>query len=404
MALRRVPVGRACGPDGLPGEMCKHHAPVLAKKLYAMMVKILLHGQEPLMWKGGKLTPAYKGRGSKQLCSSYRSLLVSNHLGKAVHRSIRQKYAGLFEAFLQAQQTGGRRRIPVQLAVHQLRAFHRAGAQDHAPTGILYLDLTEAFYRILREAPMGGEMTDELVAHILHRLQLPEDSFQQLYLLLQEPCALHRAGFPEFARSAIQAIHTSTHFWVQGQQDVARTTLGSRPGDPFADWIFSFAWACILKEVESYMIETGINERLQGHNMLPLFGREDPSGNFHAFIGPNWMDDLALCVRASTCAQLVSQMSRLTGFLLDLCEKHCMSPNLKPGKTEILLSFRGAQSRAFKRSFYGPSAPLAMTSSVNTIQRESSWSPSIAIWVGSRTTQEAMRRKFSNVQPLHTEL
>ena len=115
MALRRVPAGRACGPDGLPGELCKHHAPALAKKLYSTLVKILVHGHEPLTWKGGKLTPAYKGKGPSHQCSSYRSLLVSNHLGKAVHRSIRQRFSGLFEAFLQAQQTGGRKRIPVSV-------------------------------------------------------------------------------------------------------------------------------------------------------------------------------------------------------------------------------------------------------------------------------------------------
>ena len=91
------------------------------------MVKTMLHGHEPLAWKGGKLTPAFKGKGPSHSCSSYRSLLVSNHLGKAVHRTIRQQYSGLFEAFLQAQQTGGRKHVPVQLAVHQLRAFQRRG-------------------------------------------------------------------------------------------------------------------------------------------------------------------------------------------------------------------------------------------------------------------------------------
>ena len=360
MALRRVSLGRACGPDGLPGELCKYNATKIAKLLFAPMVKTMLHGHEPLAWKGGKLTPAFKGKGPGHSCSSYRSLLVSNHLGKAVHRTIRQKYSGLFEAFLQAQQTGGRKHVPVQLAVHQLRAFQRRGDRVNAPTGILYLDLTEAFYRILREAPMGGDLTDELVAHVLKRMKLPEDSMHRLHALLQEPCALTQAGFPEFARNAIQSIHTSTHFWVQGQSDVCRTTMGSRPGDPFADWIFSFAWACILKEVERYMVDTGITTPLQGHHMLPLFGRQDLAEQSQAFIGPNWMDDLALCISSSTCQELVSQMSRLTGFLIDLCEQHCMTPNLQQGKTEIQLSFRGAGCRTFKRQYYGPSAPRSL--------------------------------------------
>ena len=58
-ALRRVPQGRACGPDGIPGELCRHQPTTIAKLLYPIMVKTMLHGQEPLEFKGGQLTPAY---------------------------------------------------------------------------------------------------------------------------------------------------------------------------------------------------------------------------------------------------------------------------------------------------------------------------------------------------------
>lgn len=177
---------------------------------------------------------------------------------------------------------------------------------------------------------MGGEVTDKLMAHVLKRLKLPENSLHQLYAILQEPCALTQAGLPEFARNAIQAIHTSTHFWVHGQHDVSRTSMGSRPGNPFADWIFSFAWACILKKVQSYMVDTDISQPLQGHDLLPMFGRVSLNDQMMPFIGPNWMDDLALCIRAPSCEALVSRVGRLASFLLDICEQHCIAPNLKP--------------------------------------------------------------------------
>ena len=178
----------------------------------------------------------------------------------------------------------------------------------------------------------------------------------EVHALLREQCALTQAGMKDMDRNAIQAIHTSTHFWVHGQCDVSRTTMGSRPGDCFADWIFGFAWAMVLKKVQTFMIDEGINEALPGHDLLPLFGRQCENGKSVHVVGPNWMDDLALCVHAPTCDALVSHMGKLTGFLLDTCEFHCMSPNLKPGKTEILFGFRGRQSRAYKTRFYGPNA------------------------------------------------
>ena len=150
-ALRRVPRGKAHGPDGLPGELC-HHQAAGTRLLYPLILKALLHGQEPISFKGGLLTPAYKGKGPADCCRSYRSLLVSNHLGKAVHRTIRQHYAPL--------QTGGRRKTPVQLPQHQVRAFARHAKAQGQSTGILYLDLVEAFYRVLREVPMGGTVSE----------------------------------------------------------------------------------------------------------------------------------------------------------------------------------------------------------------------------------------------------
>ena len=137
---------------------------------------------------------------------------VSNHLGKALHRTIREHHSQLFHRFLQLQQTGGRKHVPVQLAQHQLRTFVRAAKRDCQSTGILYLDLTEAFYRVLREMPMGGEIPDHVVAHVASRMRLPQDSLHRLHAMLAQPCALTQAGMPDSDRRAIQAIHTSTHF------------------------------------------------------------------------------------------------------------------------------------------------------------------------------------------------
>ena len=93
IALRRVPCKKARGPDEVPGAVCHFNAGLLAPLCYTQILKVLLHGQEPLLCKGGLLTPAYKGKGLTHQVSSFRSLLVSSHLGKVVHRCLRQHSA-----------------------------------------------------------------------------------------------------------------------------------------------------------------------------------------------------------------------------------------------------------------------------------------------------------------------
>ena len=355
-ALRRIPKGKARGPDGIPGELCHHQPAAVARVLYAHLVKVSVHGQEPLEFKGGRLTAVYKGRGPADDCASYRSLLISNHLGKAIHRSLRMKYAPLYERFLQAQQTGGRRKIPVQLPLHQVRAFARHAREVGQSMAILCLDLQEAFYRIVREAPLGGEVSDEFMGFLAKKMNLPDDSLHQLYDLLEEPSALRQAGFNDQQRRCLQAIHTSTHFWMQGQTDVSRTTVGTRPGDCMADLVFGFAWACVLRKLEHYMGQIDAISAFADHDHLPLFGCFPPLPTERAFVGPTWMDDLAICTMASTPERLVSQIGCIAGQLLDICPFHCMQPNLSKGKTELMLTFRGAGSRKFRVRHYGPQA------------------------------------------------
>ena len=253
--MRHIPKGKARGLDGIPGELCHHQAAAIARVLYAQLLKVCVHGQEPLAFKGGRLTAAYKGRGPTDECSSYRSLLMSNHLGKALHRALRMKSAPLYEKFLQAQQTEGRRKIPVQLPLHQARAFVRSARDTGKSSAVLYLDLKEAFYRIVREAPLGGEVSDEFIGLLAMKLiNLPDDSLHQLHAFLSEPTALQQARLDEMQCRCLRAVHATTHLWMDGQDDVSRTPVGTRPGDCMAD-----LWLCMGLRLEEAPVLHGGN-------------------------------------------------------------------------------------------------------------------------------------------------
>ena len=62
-ALRRVPNGKARGPDSIPGEVCHLHAGTLAINMYTQMMKMAIHGQEPLIYKGGEADPSVQRKG-----------------------------------------------------------------------------------------------------------------------------------------------------------------------------------------------------------------------------------------------------------------------------------------------------------------------------------------------------
>ena len=349
-ALRRVRQGKAVGEDGIPPELCGGHPVELARILYPQLVKLALHGQEALIHKGGRLAIAHK-KGPTNECSSFRSLLVSSHVGKTLHRALRQHQQVFYTTYMQSQQVGGRPKIPVNFAVHMVRAHLRMHVSQGTSASLIFLDLTEAFCRVLRPLVLGGSWDDQVLAAMAAWLKLDAGTLHDLKLHLAEPDALTRAGVPDFHRKYLQALHADTHFHLPQQCDRVRTTFGSRPGDSFADVVFGFLWARVLHILE---------EEMANHELLTMLPKParpsiyaEASGQLVPFLGPTWCDDLCICLSADDPAYLERSTGTTVGLVLDICREHGMTPNLKRGKTEVLFSFRGKSSRSLRRKYYG---------------------------------------------------
>ena len=356
-AFRRINPTKATGPDKLHPAFCRSHPPLMARQTFGQLLKLAVHGQEDLAHKGGVLHPIWKCKGPKDRCEAYRSILVSSFVGKSLHRCIRQRQMVLFERFLQTEQLGGRPTVPVTLGVHLSRAFVRARRRQGHSVAMLFIDLTEAFYRILRSLVTGEPADDELIMHVGRRMGLSEDLMKDLYEHLAAPAAIEAAGLPFHMRNTIRALHVDTHFKVRGQGDVCRTALGSRPGDCFADIIFSYLWGRILHKLQGALevqqfaayipIETGL--RLGDHETMDEIPKR-------TFLGPTWMDDTCICLSDLDSQVLEQKIHQATGCLLELCESHGLTPNLGAGKTEALLIFQGRGSRQQKIKYFGPNS------------------------------------------------
>ena len=360
-AFRRVQPNKAVGPDGIHPAVC-HIAPCrMARKCFTQLMKFYLHGQEALIHKGGCLHPIWKGKGPMDVCSSFRSILVSSHVGKCLHRAIRQKQCTLFERYLQAEQLGGRQHVPVTLGVHTVRAYLRQHAARGHCVGLVFLDLTEAFYRVLRPLAIGGPVEDATILQMAQRLGLSEDIMHDLWQHLADPHATARlARMPPQAQHALRALHSETHFHLRGQEDVCKTKVGSRPGDCFADVVFSYLWARLLHCLQERLHDLGLENQIPLQETFEPFeiGEADQTAEF---IGPTWMDDLCLCVSAMDAFSLERKVCLSTSLLLASCRQFAMTPNLKAGKTEILLSLRGRHSHQIKKKYFGPNASRRMS-------------------------------------------
>ena len=200
----------------------------------------------------------------------------------------------------------------------------------------------------------GGPVSDEIVMHVGRKLGFTEELLEELYKHLSEPAAIAEANLPKHMQIAINALHEDTFFTVKGQGDVCRTTLGSRPGDCFADVIFSYLWGRILKRLQATLIGMNIDDKIPMDASLSLLGPRSEASR--SFLGPTWMDDTCVCLSDPSPQTLEAKIHQATGRLLDLCETDGLSPNLSPGKTEALLVFQGRGSRQMRIKYFGPTS------------------------------------------------
>ena len=277
-ACRLSAAGKATGLDAIPSEICKYCPRAVAQHLYSLMLKTCAHGQEALAHKGGILLPIWKGKHLKDQCSAFRSILLSSCLGKVMHKAVRTKQLDLYQQFLHNQQLGGRRGVPVTLGGHQVRAFQRLCEQRGQPSALLFVDLQEAFYRVLRPLVVDGPIEDGTIATMAARIDLDEGFLHDLRAALQQPCALEEAGIPSHLRRAIRALHTDTFFRLPTQQDQVVTQIGTRPGDSFADVIFGFLMAKVLQKFQHVMDTEGLLLQVPAEDS-PVFEAASSSDN-----------------------------------------------------------------------------------------------------------------------------
>lgn len=135
--------------DGVPGDLL-HMAPdVFAQIFYQVFLKEIMQVREAVIFKGGRLVPAYK-RGNPAECCNYRSLLVSSPIGKALHSLVRNELTRTFTGRMELQ-IGGLPGFSTSQASLALTLFHRHWTRQKEGASIIFIDIANAFYRLVRE-------------------------------------------------------------------------------------------------------------------------------------------------------------------------------------------------------------------------------------------------------------
>ena len=346
-AMRRMKSGKALFWDGLPGELFRFCAPTLGRICYPLFLKQCATEEEPLLFRGGRLTPLFKGKGARDQCSSYRSIFISPVLGKIHHRLFREQLAQYFEPYSLPMQLGGRPHKSVSQASHGLQLALADASQRGLSTAVIFVDIADAFYKAMRQHILPTPSDKRTVRELFHMLRLDDDAFGDFerYMICQT--AFQDAEVPAHLENLLAQGLNTTWYGMDKSPRLTLTRRGSRPGDCYADIVFGFAFTRLLANVMADFRTLGCCQEVYWSGIKELC----PSAHTQLFqyLGPIWADDLAVVLSHKDPWRLYDLLQKASGALLDRLAIGGMTPNFGSGKSEVLASWKGKKSVALRR-------------------------------------------------------
>ena len=340
--LRDISKNKAAGLDNIPGELLKAAPAEAARMLFPLFVKSMLCQHQPLQWRGGILYEAFKRSGLQSSVDNYRSLFVSSVVAKAYHRTVRNKTQAMCRDELHPLHLGSKKHAPVTFPALFVLSHFRRCQRLRRSASVLYLDTSAAYYRIVRELAVGDIRADDTVTMLFRRFGLDCEDLRELMQTVREGGTLAQAGAPDALRQVVKDIHLHTWFvsrFSDGSK-VCSSLAGSRPGESWADLIYAFIYGRVLHKVHEYAVAEELTFALSHDPAAGIYGAASGPDLLPA-TDTTWADDSAFPLEAQDAEELVRKTIRLCTIVISFCEGHGMAPNLKPGKTSVMIALQG---------------------------------------------------------------
>ena len=328
--------GKATGLDPLASGLF-HAMPVeTAKLFFDLFLKIYTWQAEPLAYKGGVMAVIPKRMHASQ-AKHFRGIMLLPSVAKRLHALLRTSTVALIERIKPAGQIGGFQHQQVGFASQALRTFCRIMHAKGCSTGVLFIDLSNAFHRLVRELVCGvSDCAD--VQEVLRVIEASKGSTAGIRAWLRLPGLLERLGASPLLVQLLREVHTNTWHTLAALPGVTRTRRGTRPGSPLADIVFHVLMMDLVIE-----INTWIEQQTCYQAILKQF-----DVHFDTIV---WSDDLAIPWCTWRAEELVPAVGELLRVVDRIFTRRGFDLNMDKGKTGVVLTFQGPGAPDLRREF-----------------------------------------------------
>lgn len=334
--FRDTKANKSTGLDPIPSGLFHNWAPSAATYYFDLVWKMFVWRSEPVSFKGGNLAVIPK-KGDLSQAKNYRGILLLPSVPKRIHALIRKRIVAKLDGVRYSGQIGGFPKQQVMFGSQIIRSFTNVLAAHGHSTAVLFVDLAEAFHRLVRELITGIGIPHH-VDFLLRHLEDDGLSTEGLRECLEQPNVLYQLDCDPLIQELAQDIHYHTWYKI-GDRPITRTTRGTRPGSPLADIIFH----CIMHDIHKDLAEWIADQRTFT-NLCSAAGVQP--------LQVIWSDDLAIPWATEHPEDLHKEVANLLAFVKATFQRRGFKLNLAKNKTSVVATMQGPGAPHIRRRLY----------------------------------------------------
>eukprot|EP00438_Fugacium_kawagutii_P036001 Skav228967 [mRNA] locus=scaffold671:117523:123045:- [translate_table: standard] len=336
-ALRATQSDRATGLDPVPSAFMHRYPQAVAQATYDLLYKVTLWQSEPVTFKGGILGTIPK-KSQPSNVAEFRGILLLPSLAKRFHSIWRKQLMQRLHYRRPPGQLGGFAAQQVSFGSHSIQTFGRLATSHGFSSAILYVDLRNAYHRLIRELVTGptSPSTTPLVEEAMRA-----EGFTSSHLrnLLTQPGLLDGLGVSATLKTLLTDVHAHTWYILQSHEgSLTRTTRGTRPGSPLADAIFHVLMADIAREVNEWLQQ----DADRAWTMAAMGVMIDSI---------LWADDMAIPLAVPSVPAMQPALERLLRFVVAAFHARGFELNFARNKTSTVVTYIGPGAPEARRRF-----------------------------------------------------
>ena len=252
-------MGRRGGTDGLTDDLCRIAPDQMTRLYHPLLVKSQMATVEPLSHKGGWQTSFSKPNATKPDMASRRMILLNNIVAKHHHRFLRNRLKTITAMLLRDAQSGARPHQSTDFVTHTTLGYKDFLRYTASSGIIMFIDLKDAFYRVVLQFAYKLPTTPEELNDLLHDISIPEALLPALEAAMEGAPVFDHNVEDEHLCALLRDAHTDMWATTKGSQRFAKPRTGTRPGVPASDLTFNYVFARVTGHIAEDIIKADIH-------------------------------------------------------------------------------------------------------------------------------------------------